>query len=221
MGEALRHVVAIAGIVLSGCASGPSLDHVAPSQVLAGDSVHVWGHLIDSSALVELVNAEGRVIIARDVASRDGSHVAVGIPSITPPGEWSVRVVVGEQTLVLDRALTIVDESSIAVCGAGFVANTRVALVPQSIRIERFSDMDNGEIIDVPISDVRHVELDIPETDVPCSVIWLRLMDGRRVAFDQSRTKPMRVRAALLAREIERPFIPLQAAVVDPAADAE
>lgn len=206
--------------LLTACSSAPSLSHVAPNHVVAGDPIHVWGSKLNSPLQVELVGAQGRSVPLESVGYRGGSHVAVSVPADLPPGVWSVRVRAGDAPLRLTDVLTVDEESSLSVCASGVVSNTRVSLVGQTAHVQRFVESHGEDVVTVDLAHVQHVELDVPESEEPCSVVWLRLNDGRRELFDQSTTRPMRARAARLATDIGKPLVSLQGLDVGPSADA-
>lgn len=206
---------------MTACSSAPTVSHVAPSHVVAGDPIHVWGSKLDSPVQVSLVGAQGRVVGIESVGYRGGSHVAVTVPEDLPPGVWSLRVDVGELPLRLTDVLTVDEESALAVCASGVVSNTRVSLIAGTARVERFRESHGEDVVRIDLADVRHVELDEPESEEPCSVVWLRLNDGRRELFDQSTTRPMRARAARLAQDMGKQLVRLQGEVVGPSADAD
>ncbi len=206
--------------LLTACSSAPSLSHVAPNHVVAGDSIHVWGNKLTSPLRVELVGAQGRSIPIERVGFRGGSHVAVSIPADLPPGLWSVRVHADDLSLRLTDVLTVDEESALSVCASGVVSNTRVSLLQRTARVERWRESSGEEVATLDLSRVRHVELDVPESEEPCAVVWLRLNDGRRELFDQSTTRPMRARAARLASDIGTPLVSLQGLDVS-SADAD
>ena len=207
--------------LLTACSSAPSLSHVAPNHVVAGDPIHVWGSKLNSPLRVELVGAQGRAVAVEPVGYRGGTHIAVSIPADLPPGLWSVRVRADDNSLRLTDVLTVDEESARSVCASGVVSNTRVSLVAQTAQVERFRESHGEDVVNIALSDVRHVELDVPESREPCSVVWLRLNDGRRELFDQSTTRPMRARAARLAGDIGKPLVSLQGTDVGSSADAD
>jgi hypothetical protein len=207
--------------LLTACSSAPSLSHVAPNHVVAGDPIHVWGRELNSPLRVELVGAQGRAVAIERVGFRGGSHIAVSVPVDLPPGLWSVRVHADDVALRLTDVLTVDEESALSVCASGVISNTRVSLVKQTARVERWRESHVEEVASLELSSVRHVELDVPDSDEPCAVVWLRLNDGRRELFDQSTIHPMRARAARLATDIGKPLVSLQSADADSSADAD
>ncbi|MFT6144029.1 MAG: hypothetical protein ACJAV2_001909 [Myxococcota bacterium] len=207
--------------LLTACSSAPSLSHVAPNHVVAGDPIHVWGSKLNRPLRVEFVGAQGRAVAIDAIGFRGGSHIALSVPQDLPPGLWSVRVQADDLSLRLTDVLTVDEESSLSVCASGVVSNTRVSLVGQTARIERFRESHGEEVVALELANVRRVELDVPESEEPCSVVWLRLNDGRRELFDQSTTRPMRARAARLAQDIGKPLVSLQGADVGSSADAD
>jgi hypothetical protein len=61
--------------------------------------------------------------------------------------------------------------------------------------------------LEVPVRDVRRVEVDRPlGADDPCSAILLRTVDGGRLLFDDDRERDLGERGRRLARDMARPI---------------
>ena len=217
MSAPIRSILLLSAVA---CQRAPQLDEVKPGHAVVGDVVAIRGtHLPDTFAL-SLVR-EGADPVPLSAMGRLPDVISVVIPSTTPPGLWSVRLQNEDTALTLADSLRVDEVSALTVCESAVVTNTRVSLVRNEARIERFSDAGGPEIETIRLSDVAHVELDEPDASAPCSVIWLRLTDGHRVAFDQSRSVPMRPRAERLATELGTSMRHLQSGQAPTAADAE
>lgn len=194
-------------LLLIACSSGPAVTGLRPDRAAPGTALLIDGEGLPDELSVAFTRADGRGDTVYRVPVAGGARASVPVPELAP-GTYTVSLRAEGLDLAAPRPLTVLDRPSEAACVAGWTTNTSVALTRGVVRVDRFDAAGVRDGVEIAIPDVVGVEYERARVDADglCAVIWLRLADGRRVAFDQRLDQPLDDRARRLASDLGRPF---------------
>lgn len=219
IGAFVRRTAVMAGL-LAACAE-PSLHlQSQPGEGVAGSEVVVSLGRAGEALSVDWVGPQGQVVTDDEAAWRGEREVVTHLPAAAVPGRWDLRVALDDDVATLSRAFTVRDAEAASVCARAWQTNTSVSLTASEVRIQRFSAGEVVEVETIDIGAVAQIELDA-DVSTDCAVIWLRLVDGRRLPFDHAVGRPLRARAEQLAEQLARPSVTLEELADIPLVEAD
>lgn len=193
--------------VLLGCQRTPVVVSVDPAEVPAGEIVRVHGENFGEPVQVSLKTGDGLVVALEDVSIVGPGEIAATVPLRTSPGQYDVVVTVEGEAHGKSRGLLVGHPREDTPCSGEYTANTQLSLVRKQVVIDRFHRNGERETLRISADEVERVEYERRATDAgACSVIWLRLGDGRRVVFDDDLTVDLEDRARRMAEDLDKPF---------------
>ena len=190
--------------LLFACADNPpGVDVLAPSGGKPGDVVRVVGNDFQVGASATLGGTPA------DVSFKGIVSLELTVPELGP-GEHELVVTNPDgQSATVPRAFAVEGPpAEIAICSGEYTAYSQLAASRKIIKIDRHPTGDEGEreILEIDFGDVDAVEYEARvQGEDYCTAIVLRLAEGRRVVYEDSKELVFRQKAQQLANVIGCP----------------
>jgi len=190
--------------LLFACAANPpGVDVLAPGGGKPGDVVRVVGNDFQDGASATLGGAPA------DVSFKGIVSLELTVPELGP-GEHELVVTNPDgQSATVPRAFAVAAPPvEIAICSGEYTAYSQLAASRKIIKIDRHPTGDVGEreILEIDFGDVDAVEYEARvQGEDYCTAIVLRLAEGRRVVYEDSKELVFRQKAQQLANVIGCP----------------
>jgi len=189
--------------MLFACAAAPpSITTVSPETARSGDTLSILGADFQDGATGTLggqpmeVSFKGPVKLEGTVPELDpGAHELV---VTNPDGQRSIRA----------KAITVPEPpEEISICSAEYTAYSQFAGSRKLIKIDRHHpDGEEPERLEITFDEVEAVEYEGRVLgDDYCSAILLRLTDGRRIVYEDSKELNFRSKAQEIAQAMSKP----------------
>ena len=190
--------------LLFACAANPpGVDVVDPSGGKPGDLVRVVGNDFQDGATATLGGSPA------EVAYKGIVSLELTVPELGP-GEHELVVTNPDgQTATVPRAFAVAPPpKDVAICSGAYTAYSQLAASRKIIKIDRHPTGDEGEreTLEIDFADIEAVEYEARvQGEDYCTAIVLRLEDGRREVYEDSKELVFRQKAQELANVIGCP----------------
>ncbi|HJN75887.1 MAG TPA: hypothetical protein QGF58_18295 [Myxococcota bacterium] len=189
-------------LLIACAANPPGVDLVDPSGGKPGDRVRVVGNDFQQGASATL-GGEAAELSYKGVISLE-----LTVPELTP-GEHELVVTNPDgQTATVPRAFAVAPPpEALSICSGAYTAYSQLAASRKIIKIDRHPTGDGErETLQIDFSDIAAVEYEARvQGDDYCSAIILRLKDGRREVYEDSKDLVFRTKAQELANVLGTP----------------
>lgn len=186
-------------LLLACTAAPPTLSVVDPATVKPGETVKLVGSDFQEGATAT-AGGQDLAVQFKGMTLLEGTVPQLG------PGEHSVIVANPDgQTATLPGALTIPEPpAELKICDPDYTAYTQLAGGRELIKIDvHRKDKDEPERLEIQFRDVDGVEYGgRVQGDAVCSAIVLKLKDGRRLVYEDSKELNLKKKAQELAQVV-------------------
>ncbi len=193
-------------LLVFACARGPVVHDVGPAEVAGGDVLVVEGERLREGLGAHLeIDGADRVPLAVSVLSRE--RLEAKLPARVRPGDWQL-VVSGPTETLATLPVRVVTPREEPACIDEYTANTEVSLRRAEVVIDRYYRAGDKEKLRFALGDIARIEYERVElADGPCSAVYLRTDDGRRVVFSDDRAVDLYERAHRVAQAMGKELV--------------
>lgn len=196
-------MLAVMFTLLFACAANPpGVDVVDPSGGEAGDTVRVVGNDFQDGATATLGGAAAPLVYKGVVA------LELTVPELGP-GEHELVVSNPDgQSATVPRAFAVAPPpADVSICSGEYTAYSQLAASRKIIKIDRHPTGDGErQTLELDFKEIEAVEYEARQQGEDyCSAIVLRLTDGRREVYEDSKNLVFRTKAQELANLIGCP----------------
>ena len=190
-------------LLLLACASAPpAITAVSPEHAKVGDSLDILGANFQEG----LTGSLGGQPLALDV--KGPVKVVTTVPALSPGAHELVLSNPDGQSAQLGDAVTVPEPpQELTICSGAFTAYSQFAAGRSLIKIDRHTKgVEEPERLEIRFDEVEAVEYEgRQQGDAYCSAIVLRLNDGQRVVYEDSRELNFKSKAQEMAQAMARP----------------
>lgn len=183
-------------------ANPPGVDVVDPSGGQAGDTIRVVGNDLQMGATATL----GGEPATADVKGL--TMLEVVVPALGP-GEHDLVVSNPDgQTVTVPRAFAVAaPQADIAICAGTYTAYSQLATSRKLIKIDRhFKGKDEPQSLSIEFSEIAAIEYEGRlQGEAYCSAILIKLTNGTREVYEDSKEMDFKQKAQELANVIGVP----------------
>lgn len=177
------------------CSGTPQIASVSTPEVSGGQSVAVEGRGFVPGMAARLQTA-GDDPVPLVVAVESRRALTARLPSWVRPGVYDLVLERAGEVTLAPGAVTVISPREEIACAGEYTANTELSLARAQVVIERYYRDGDRETVTVPLEQVTRIEYEMSDdAQGPCSAVFLRTDDGRRIVFHDDRTVDLRDRA--------------------------
>lgn len=189
--------------LLACAANPPGVDVVDPSGGATGVTVRVVGNDFQEGATATLGGQTAAATV------KGLTLIEVVVPELDP-GEHELIVTNPDgQTASVPRAFAVAaPPKDLAICAGTYTAYSQLAAGRKLIKIDRhYKDQEQPESLAIAFGDLAAVEYEgRVQGDAYCSAIVLKLQDGTREVYEDSKELDLRSKAQELAQLVGVPI---------------